>query len=342
VLEAIHVPEEAGTWRLAAELFGAASGRALLVAISRSGAGTSAFTPAQALHQALSSDEAGAPRTILQIRGLGARPGAPADMLAIGRPRAGVGDLPAVLSDMLRAPGPLSFVPRWRLLEDAPELAALVGVRDALVAFSAAFTGDDAAILWFPPALRRVYAVGDPCLDLRRLSALDLVPAGRACATWVRDEAAMVLGGAAPGVVDARTAMSHETLAGAPASRRGARGAADAREPGHGERKPASAAGPGTDFLTALAQVEAYAESGNLHWLRLVLAEPGLRLQAGLGRATGRGFLALCETGADRRCALVWLGPALPGRTVVPSKIRAVGPALWRRTRTLVVDGEER
>ena len=79
-----------------------------------------------------------------------------------------------------------------------------------------------------------------------------------------------------------------------------------------------------------------------VHGAVLVLAEPGLRLQAGLGRTTGRGFLSLCETGAERRCALVWLGPALPGRTVVPSKIRAVGPALWRRNRTLLVDGEER
>src|SRR5690606_33937881 len=92
VVEAIRVPEEAGTWRLAAELFSAASGRALLVAVSRTGAGTSAFTPAQALHQALSADEAGAPRTIVQIRGLGARPGMPPDALAIGRPRAGVGE----------------------------------------------------------------------------------------------------------------------------------------------------------------------------------------------------------------------------------------------------------
>ncbi|MCY0987258.1 poly-gamma-glutamate biosynthesis protein PgsC/CapC [Nannocystis sp. ILAH1] len=343
VIEAIRVPEEAGTWRLAAELFSAASGRALLIAISRSGAGMSAFTPAQALHQALSADEAGAPRTIVQIRGLGARPGAPADALAIGRPRAGVGELPPVLSDMLTMSGPLSFVPRWRLLEDAPELAALVGVRDALIAFSAAFTADAAAILWFPPALRRVYALGDPCLDLRRLSALDLVPTGRSCGAWVRDEAAMALGGVAPGVVDVRTVMSKGTVKEEPSARKSGRAAAEAREAeARGKQGTATVTTGAADFMTALAQVEAYAESNNLHWLRLVLAGPGLRLQAGLGRTTGRGFLSLCETGADRRCALVWLGPALPGRTVVPSKIRAVGPALWRRNRTLLVDGEER
>lgn len=351
VVEATRVHDEAGTWRLAAELFGAARARALLIAASRAGAGATAFTQAQALHQALSADETGAPKLILQVRGLGARSGAPADALAIGRPRAGVGALPPGLEDMLEPDGPLGFVPRWRALEDVAELAALVGARDALLAFSSAFTSDDAAILWFPPALRRVYAIPDPCLELRRLGALELVPTGRDCGAWVRDEAGALLAGAAAGA-DVRTAMSPEPEkprraqrpAGAPdpcgPPRRGAPACAPAGP--SGPVPPGSSKRPPADFAAALAHVEAYAEAGNLHRLRSVLAEPGLRLQAGLGRATGRGFLALCEEAGERRCALVWLGPARPGRTTAPATLPALGQALWRRTRTLLVDAEER
>jgi hypothetical protein len=238
-------------------------------------------------------------------------------------------------------------VPRWRPIEDAPELAALVGVRDALLAFTSAFTADETAILWFSPSLRRVYAVPDPCIELRRLSSLDLVPAGRSCSAWVRDEAAAALGGAAPGVTgaDVRVGASGEPPQGAPA-RRMVRAPATAEvceahgTPGHVHVDRPKETGDDSNFLAALAHLEAYTETGSLHRLRAVLADPTLRLQAGLGRATGRGFMSLCEAAAERRCALVWLGPALPGRTAVESKIRAVGPALWRRTRTLLVGTE--
>lgn len=358
VVEATRVHDEAGTWRLAAELFSAASGRALLIAVGRSGAGATAFTQAQALHQALAADDAAAPRLIVQVRGLGARSGAPADALAVGRPRAGVGELPAVLEAMLASGGALAFVPRWRLLEDVPELAALVGARDALLAFSSAFTADDAAILWFPPALRRVYAIPDPCLELRRLGALDLVPVGRECDAWVRDEAAALLGGGP--AADVRTSMSPgsgppprgarpdpcDPARASPVPgdshprRRGARPACRSAGPAGHVLPDTRAAAPAADFAAALASLEAYAEAGNLHRVRAVQAEPGLRLQAGLGRATGRAFLALCEEAGDRRCALVWLGPAQPGRTSAPGTLRALAPALWRRVRTLMVGPE--
>ena len=82
------------------------------------------------------------------------------------------------------------------------------------------------------------------------------------------------------------------------------------------------------EFLGALARVEGFAEQGDLHLLRAVLAE-GWRLDAGIGQ-TGRGFIAL--RGGDLR-ALVWLGPANPGRLTVG----AVRSGLWVRGRSVVI-----
>jgi hypothetical protein len=82
------------------------------------------------------------------------------------------------------------------------------------------------------------------------------------------------------------------------------------------------------EFLSALERVEQFAEQGDLHLLRAVIAE-GWRLDAGIGQ-TGRGFVAL--RGGGRR-ALVWLGPANPGRLTVA----AVRSGLWVRGRSVVI-----
>lgn len=84
-------------------------------------------------------------------------------------------------------------------------------------------------------------------------------------------------------------------------------------------------------FDEALARVERFAESGDLHLLRGLLAD-GWWLDAGLGRATGRGFVAL--RGGPWR-GLVWLGPANPGRTTVT----AAKDGLWVRGRSVVLAG---
>ncbi|MEZ4448032.1 MAG: poly-gamma-glutamate biosynthesis protein PgsC/CapC [Nannocystaceae bacterium] len=91
-------------------------------------------------------------------------------------------------------------------------------------------------------------------------------------------------------------------------------------------------------FDAALVRLEDYANTGNLHRLREVAAAPGLDLRAGLGRVSARGLLALCEADARGRCALIWLGPADPGRSADP------GPEAlpWRRTRTIVRGGGPR
>jgi hypothetical protein len=101
---------------------------------------------------------------------------------------------------------------------------------------------------------------------------------------------------------------------------------------------------PQMGFAQALAQVEGYAADGDLHRLRAVIAA-GWTLRAGVGRATGRGFVVLHATwpmghveAGDR--ALVWLGPvwsALP-RTAVELEPLAVRRALWIRGRTLVIE----
>lgn len=82
--------------------------------------------------------------------------------------------------------------------------------------------------------------------------------------------------------------------------------------------------------MAALVRVERFAEDGDLHLVRAVAAE-GWRLDAGLGLRTGRGFVTL--RGGTWR-ALVWLGPARPGRTQVDEADAGV---LWVRRRSVVV-----
>jgi hypothetical protein len=82
--------------------------------------------------------------------------------------------------------------------------------------------------------------------------------------------------------------------------------------------------------VAALVRVERFAEDGDLHLVRAVAAE-GWRLDAGVGLRTGRGFVTL--RGGTWR-ALVWLGPARPGRTQVDEADAGV---LWARRRSVVV-----
>jgi hypothetical protein len=89
-------------------------------------------------------------------------------------------------------------------------------------------------------------------------------------------------------------------------------------------------------FAEALVRVERYAESGDLHLLRGVMAA-GQGLRAGLGATTGRGFIAL-EAGSQR--ALVWLGPANGGRARAED-LQTARRLLWQRARTLAIGAEE-
>ena len=307
VIEAPQAAGEPGSGRLAAELFAASAGRALV--IGGGGVGLGAYAPIQALHQAA---VAVPPTLVLQIRGLAARPGA-ALVIGLGRPAQGLA-LPPVLADMLAADGALGWVPAWRLADGSPELAALAGAGNPQLEFAAALAGAPAAVLWFPPALRRVHAPPDACAELTRLAAIGL--AGSGCAPV--DELA----------TRARAVPGDGTLA------------ADAPVPGD------MFVAPALDFAGALARVERYAEGGDLHLLRGVLAA-GHRLRAGLGATTGRGFIVVeagaagADPGRDAAPlrALVWLGPALGGRAAAGDEA-AARRLLWQRARTLTIAAE--
>ena len=87
-------------------------------------------------------------------------------------------------------------------------------------------------------------------------------------------------------------------------------------------------------FAAALGLVERAVESGDLHLLRGVLAA-GYSLRAGLGQATGRGFVVLARRRGPR--ALVWLGPALEGRALLSGPPSAWRRALFARGRSLIL-----
>ena len=61
----------------------------------------------------------------------------------------------------------------------------------------------------------------------------------------------------------------------------------------------------------------------------------GWTLRAGLGQATGRGFVVLARGRGPR--ALVWLGPSLGGRALLGVAPSAWRRALWLRGRSLIL-----
>ena len=285
VIEAPHAFDEPGTGRLAAELWAASSGRALIIG---GAAPLGAHAPVQALHQAAMSAGAGA--AVLQIRGLGARAGVGDEVvIGLGQPALDPRPLPPGLTDMFLPGGPLAWVPARRLADGSPALAPLSGVGNAQLEFGRALIGAPAAVLWFPAALRRAHVPHDACAELARVA---LLAESQGCAPV--DEIAEV----------------------ATVSR------------GGGETE-----GP-LRFAAALEQVERYAEGGDLHLLRGVLAA-GWTLRAGLGRATGRGFVVLARRRGPR--ALVWLGPSLGGRALLSGPPSAWRRSLWLRGRSLIL-----
>ena len=284
VVEAPHAFDEPGTGRLAAELWAASGGRALIVG---GAAPLGARAPVQALHQAAMSAGAGA--AVLQIRGLGARAGVNEVVIGLGQPALDPRPLPSGLTDMFLPGGPLAWVPARRLADGSPALAPLSGVGNAQLEFARALVGAPAAVLWFPPALRRAHAPHDPCVELARVG---LLAETQGCVPV--DEIAEL----------------------ATVSREGSETEGALR------------------FAAALEQVERYVESGDLHLLRGVIAA-GYSLRAGLGQATGRGFMVLARRRGPR--ALVWLGPSLGGRALLSGPPSAWRRALWQRGRSLIL-----
>ncbi len=286
VIEAPHAADEPGTVRLAAELWSAAGGRVLIIGGAAPALGPHA--PLQALHQAALSAHGDA--ALLQIRGLGARPGlADTVIVGLGQPVLDPRPLPPVFSDLFLPEGPLGWVPQRKLADGSPELGPLAGGGNSQIEFTTALVGAPAAVLWFPPALRRAYAPHDPCAELARLALLDLADA---CVPV--DEIASL--------------------------------AISATDSG--------AAEPTLGFEAALEQVERYADNGDLHLLRGVVAG-GWTLRAGLGQTTGRGFVVLARRRGPR--ALVWLGPAAGGRELLKGAPLRWRRALWSRVRSLVL-----
>ena len=272
VIEAPHPREERGTAGLAAELWTAGEGRVLIL-----GGGGGAYSSLQAVHQA--ALDGGGP--VVQVRGLGREEDAV--VIGLGQPALDPRPLPAAIGAMLAPGGPLAWVQGWKLADGSAELGPLSGAGNAQIEFATSVAGQAAAVLWFPPRLRAVYAAHDPCPTLTRVAMLGV---GVGCG--LRDEAgAMIAEG------EARTEEA---------------------------------------FHDAVGRIERFALEGDLHLLRGLLAE-GWRLDAGIGRATGRGFVAV--RGGSRR-GLVWLGPAEAGRV----RVKAVAEGLWVRRRSVVVAGE--
>ncbi len=286
VVEAPHASDEPGSGRLAAELWAASGGRALVIG---GAAPLGAHAPVQALHQAAVAAGAGA--AVLQIRGLGARAGADEVVIGLGQPALDPRPLPPGLTDMFLPGGPLAWVPARRVADGSAELASLSGVGNAQLEYARALVGASAAVLWFPPGLRRAHVPHDPCVELARMARLGLT--GPVCASV--DELAVL-----------------------------ATAARDEDEQGEARLR----------FAAALEQVERFADNGDLHLLRGVIAG-GWTLRAGLGQATGRGFVVLARRRGPR--ALVWLGPSLGGRALLGVAPSAWRRALWLRGRSLIL-----
>ncbi len=305
VIEAPHAADEPGTGRLAAELWSAANGRVLVIGGAAPVLGPHA--PIQALHQAALSAHSDA--AVLQIRGVGVRPGlAETVVVGLGQPVLDERPLPPVFSDMFLPEGPLAWVSKRILADGSPELGPLAGGGNAQIEYATALVGAPVAVLWFPPALRRAYAPHDPCAELARLAMLELTSG---CAPV--DEIAAITTSATTSVtVTHPNGTTTTTMASV----------------------PEAAAEPTLDFEAALAEVERYADNGDLHLLRRVVAA-GWTLRAGLGQTTGRAFVVMARRRGPR--ALVWLGPAAGGRellTGAPSRWRKT---LWTRVRSLIL-----
>jgi hypothetical protein len=163
-------------------------------------------------------------------------------------------------------------------------------------------------VLWFPPALRRAYAPHDPCAEVSRLAMLEIT------------------GGCAP-VDEIAAIATSATVATTVTHPNGTTTTTTASV-------PEAAAEPTIGFEAALAEVERYADNGDLHLLRRVAAA-GWTLRAGLGQTTGRAFVVMARRRGPR--ALVWLGPAAGGRELLkgaPSRWRR---SLWSRVRSLIL-----
>ncbi len=294
VVEAPHAADEPGTGRLAAELWAASGGRALVIGGAAAALGPHA--PVQALHQAAVSARPGA--AVVQIRGLGARARiSDAVVVGLGQPVLDPRELPPVFSDLFLPEGPLGWVPARTLADGSPELAPLAGSGNAQLEFAAALAGAPAAVLWFPPALRRAYAPHDPCAELARLAMLELTT---------------------PGCVP-----TDEVAALATTARANPMSAPDEVDEAEG-----------MGFEAALERVERYADNGDLHLLRSVTAA-GWSLRAGLGQTTGRAFVVLARRRGAR--ALVWLGPAVGGRELLKGSPLRWHRSLWSRARSQIL-----
>jgi len=337
IVEAPQVSEEPGTGRLAAELWLAARGKALVIGGGAPVLGPHA--PVQALHQAAlgsSLPGSGAP-LVLQVRGTRADRQASGELvIGLGQPALDALPLPPGLGDMFQSGGALAWVPGRRLADGSPELAGLAGAGNVQLEFATALAGVPAVALWFPPALRRAYAPHDPCVELGRLEQIGLVSDG---CTPIDEIGARAI--AVPGAGDGRS----------------------------------------VEFAEALVRVERYADNGDLHLLLGVVRSghalrAGLGQTSGRGfivleerapapvvveapkgrkgRAARRSKVAE-ETGASgqvgmseetgdeapRRRALVWIGPALGGRTRAADEATA-RTLLWQRTRSMVIGAEEK
>ena len=233
---------------------------------------------------------ASAGAALLQIRGLGAGAGVQDEVvIGLGQPALDPQPLPPGLTDMFLPGGPLAWVPARRLADGSPTLAPLSGVGNPQLEFARALVGASAAVLWFPPGLRRAHVPHDPCIELMRVGLV----------------------AETPGCVPIDEIAELATVAREGSETEGA-----------------------LRFAAALGQVERAVESGDLHLLRGVLAA-GYSLRAGLGQATGRGFVVLARRRGPR--ALVWLGPALEGRALLSGPPSAWRRALFARGRSLIL-----
>lgn len=338
VVEAPQVSDEPGTGRLAAELWLAARGKALVLGGGAPLLGPHA--PVQAIHQAAlagGAARAGDAQTsmVLQVRGTRAERLAQGELvIGLGQPALDERPLAPVLEDMFKPGGALAWVPARRLADGSPELAGLAGAGNVQLEFAAALAGVPAAALWFPPALRRAYAPHDPCAELARLAQIGLVDDGctptdelgtRAWAEPGAGEGRVIGFAAALDRVEryADNGDLHLLL--------GVLASGHALKAGLGQTS-----GRGFIVLEERAAPEP-------------APEPARRGRAGrkakLADKTGAsGHADMAEetaaVEAPRGRALVWLGPALGGRGRAVDEATARG-LLWQRTRSVVIGAEE-
>jgi hypothetical protein len=331
VVEAPQVSDEPGTGRLAAELWLAARGKALVLGGGAPVLGPHA--PVQAMHQAAL---AGGAALVLQIRGTRADRQAQGELvIGLGQPALDAWPLAPGLEDMFAPGGALAWVPSRRLADGSAELAGLAGAGNVQLEFATALAGVPAVALWFPPALRRAYAPHDPCAELARLEQIGLVGDGCAPIDEIGARARPEPGrGERPGISFEEALVRVERYAdngdlhlllGVAASGHALR-AGLGQTSGRGfivleERAPAPAVAP-----------EASGRKGRA----------GRRGKVSEG-AGASGQVGLTEETAEQRPrgrALVWIGPSRGGRTRARDEATARA-LLWQRTRSMVFGAEE-